>query len=527
MNVKLHGKLIGLSLIGALLLVLAWQPFSLIPFLFVGFVPLLWIEHTLRKGMYPSYWFLLYAFVLLLGWNIGTTYWLWNATPEGAIAAFLINTLLMLIPWWVYHKAALKYSASTAEWLLLTAWLSFEYLHHTWEFSWPWLQLGNAFAPFPSAIQWYELTGVTGGSFWVLFANIRIYRWWMSRDTYSKPMLFSKAMNLLFFVGFAPLFLSWYILHQYNPSGIPIEVAVVQPNLDPYGEKFNEPGALQTRKMLDLANRVTDRSTRLICFPETALQGGLDELQLDGEPSIQECRNFIAKHPQVSLLTGADSYKFYPAAEKTFSARKYNEDYYYDAFNSAFLIEHNQPIQVYHKAKLVPGVESMPYQQLFGFLGTAAIELGGTSGSLGRNEEAAVMHIGQNQFVAPVICYESVFGAYVASYVRKGAGLLCIITNDGWWGNTAGYRQHFDYASLRAIETRRYIARAANTGISGFFDDKGNSIDATEWWTTDARKATLMYLSGETFYVRNAFYIELLPVLLFALALLRRKQPTL
>jgi apolipoprotein N-acyltransferase len=108
--------------------------------------------------------------------------------------------------------------------------------------------------------------------------------------------------------------------------------------------------------------------------------------------------------------------------------------------------------------------------------------------------------------------------------VRKGAGLLCIVTNDGWWGNTAVYKQHFDYARLRAIETRRYIARSANTGISGFIDDKGNIISQTEWWTPAAQQATLQYLRGETFYVKYAGYIELLPVILFVMAFIRSRR---
>jgi apolipoprotein N-acyltransferase len=166
----------------------------------------------------------------------------------------------------------------------------------------------------------------------------------------------------------------------------------------------------------------------------------------------------------------------------------------------------------------------MPYQQALDFLGEAAINLGGTAGSLGRNTEAENFDIGNNQWVAPVICYESVFGEYIATYVRKGAGLLCVVTNDGWWGNTPGHRQHFDYARLRAIETRRYIARSANTGISGFIDDKGNVLSETKWWIPDAQQATLYYQTHLTFYVKYATYIELLPVLILLLAVLRGKR---
>jgi apolipoprotein N-acyltransferase len=261
-----------------------------------------------------------------------------------------------------------------------------------------------------------------------------------------------------------------------------------------------------------------------VCFPETALLGSLEETRLNSNENIVLVRAFLQKHPNITVLSGADTYRFYETvAEKTFTARKYSDGMYYDAYNTALLINQTDSIQIYHKSKLVPGVESMPYQQVLGFLGKAAIELGGTSGSLGRNNEAAVFDLGRNQFVAPVICYESVFGEYVTDYIQKGAGLLCIVTNDGWWGNTPGYRQHFDYARLRAIETRRFVARSANTGVSGFIDDKGAVIAQTEWWKPAAIKATLTYQKGETFYVKYAHFIEWLPVILLLLAVFRRR----
>lgn len=525
MTVKSHLQYLALSLLSALLFIISWQPYSIIVAAFGAFIPLLFIEKNIRAAQGNAGWVFLYAFVTFFTWNIGSTFWLWNATIEGAYAAFIINTLLMCIPLMVYHFFAKKTAASHAEWILITAWLSFEYLHHTWEFSWPWLSLGNAFAAFPFMVQFYEFTGVVGGSFWILYANIKVFRLIARWNENSQRINISRSMNLFFFIGFAPLFLSWYVSSNYKPVGIPINVVVVQPNIDPYSDKFEGKSAMeQTYTMLRLAGQVMDSSVQLVCFPETALQGGLDENNLNNEQSIQAVKHFLASYPNAAVLSGADSYKFYPASEKTFTARKYNEQLYYDAFNTALLIHPTKPIDIYHKAKLVPGVESMPYQQVLGFLGQAAIDLGGTSGSLGRNTEAANFDIGNTQWAAPVICYESVFGQYVANYIAKGAGLLCVITNDGWWGNTPGYKQHFDYARLRAIETRRYVARAANTGVSGFIDDKGEVVSKTDWWVPAAQKATLYYNRTETFYVRYAWYIELLPVLLFVLAVLRKRS---
>jgi apolipoprotein N-acyltransferase len=504
-----HLQYLAFSLLSAGFFILSWQPFSL-PLLFVAFVPLLLV---LQRVTYPWQGFM-YSFITFFTWNLGSTFWLWNATLPGAIAAFVINTLLMCLPCLVYLK--MRANQRKALVVFVAAWLSFEYVHHTWEFSWPWLSLGNAFAPYPFAVQWYEYTGVVGGSLWILWANKFVFECIQPTTQSIRPKLLSGGFWLMVF----PLFTSWYVGKQYQFKGLPIKVMVVQPNIDPYGKFEDEPVA-QVQKMMDLAEQEMDSSVQLICLPETALQGGLDENYLLQEPTIQVLKTFITKHPNVAILSGADSYIFYPVGQKTFTARAYNDSLYYDCFNTALLVTQNSDVPVYHKAKLVPGVESMPYQQLLGFLGTAAIDLGGTSGSLGRNKEAANFTIGHALDVAPVICYESVFGEYVASYVAKGAGLLCIITNDGWWGNTPGYTQHFDYARLRAIETRRYIARSANTGLSGFIDDRGNVLSKTTWWQPAVQKQMLYYNTTQTFYVKNASIIELIPLLIFGLLLLQ------
>ena len=129
-------------------------------------------------------------------------------------------------------------------------------------------------------------------------------------------------------------------------------------------------------------------------------------------------------------------------------------------------------IVLYHKAKLVPGVETLP--SFLNFMGKWFEDFGGISGTLGRDSERKVFVPWDNHFkAAPIICYESIFGDYITEYVRKGANILTIITNDGWWGNTPGYKQHMNYARLRAIETRKWVARSANTGISCFIDPVG------------------------------------------------------
>jgi apolipoprotein N-acyltransferase len=172
-------------------------------------------------------------------------------------------------------------------------------------------------------------------------------------------------------------------------------------------------------------------------------------------------------------------------------------------------IKHGQPIGIYHKSKLVPAVEQLPYPAFFKFLMAFVIDLGGTSGGLGKQTEREVF-TADNTSIAPVICYESIYGDFNTEFIRKGANFIGIITNDGWWNDTPGHRQHWAYASLRAIETRRDIARSANTGISGFVNGRGDRLNATQYWTQATLNGQVALNSEQTIYTKLGDYIGLI-----------------
>src|SRR3989337_1305335 len=135
-------------------------------------------------------------------------------------------------------------------------------------------------------------------------------------------------------------------------------------------------------------------------------------------------------------------------------------------------------------------------------------DFGGISGTLGRDSERKVFVSRNNHFkAAPIICYESIYSDYITEYIRKGANILTIITNDGWWSDTQGYRQHMNYARLRAIETRRWIARSANTGISCFIDPAGNVYEPQPWDTSASIKMNIEPLQKQTFFVQHGDYL--------------------
>ncbi|MEO8795646.1 MAG: apolipoprotein N-acyltransferase, partial [Daejeonella sp.] len=134
---------------------------------------------------------------------------------------------------------------------------------------------------------------------------------------------------------------------------------------------------------------------------------------------------------------------------------------------------------------------------------------GGSTGGYGKQDEPSVFYSQSGIGAAPVICYESIWGAYVGDYVKKGAQFIAIVTNDAWWGNTSGKDQHLQYAKLRAIETRRWVARSANTGISAFINQRGDIVKQSKWWTATALKADINLNDEITFYVETGDYIAL------------------
>ena len=161
----------------------------------------------------------------------------------------------------------------------------------------------------------------------------------------------------------------------------------------------------------------------------------------------------------------------------------------------------NEDLQFYNKGKLVPGAETLP--SFLNFMGPVFEKFGGTAGGYGKSDSSSVFKVKDNPYVAaPIICYESIYGEYVASYVAKGANVLCVITNDGWWGNTPGHKQHVAYASLRAIETRRWVARSANTGISAVIDPAGNILETRAWDTPAMIKYAIPTSTELSFYVQ-------------------------
>lgn len=495
-----------LAILTGLLLSFAWFPHGWTPLLFIAFVPLLLVEHTifLQPDKFKSRTLFFASYLTFFTWNILTTWWLKNASMGGAAMAIILNALFMAIIFLFFHKVKKRIGEKWGYVIFISIWIAFEYLYHGDDITWPWLTLGNAFANSVGIIQWYEYTGVFGGSLWVLVVNCLLFSFLLG-STYKKKFI---ALGLLIVV---PISISVLLSH---PSTKVLteqhKVVIVQPNIDPYNEKFSGSYEQQLQKMLELAIQKTDSSTEYVVLPETALIDDIWEDEIPQTASIITLKKFLTKFPKLKIIVGASTAKAYKKGEAlSATARKfYNSDDYYDAYNTALQLDNTSNIQKYHKSKLVPGVEQVPLQFIFKYFDKFALEMGGTTGSLGHQVERTVFTSADNSsVVAPVICYESIYGEFVTEYVKKGANFITIITNDGWWGNSPGHIQHLKYGRLRAIENRRWIARSANTGISCFIDPYGKILQATNYWEPAVISGNIELNNELTFYTRFGDYI--------------------
>lgn len=516
------------SVLAALFFWLAWPMQDISILIFICFVPLLLLEDGLKLDYNSSSLLFRYTFFSFTLLNLACNYWIWNASAIGMIIAVLLNAFLMSLVFLAYHFVKKRTNYFLSSVFFISFWIAMEYFNHHWDFSFPWLTLGNAFANNVKLIQWYEYTGVFGGSFWILSVNFLLYK--AINDYHiGKYKTYRIIKNLSFPIAIilVPILISLSLFSNYIEKTNPSNIVIAQPNIDPYREKFSGLSEqAQLHRLIHLSDSVAQNNTEFFIWPETALQNNLPEETLESNDLILNSRLFLSKYKNGNILTGADTYKTY-TSEETITARKFRTgECCYDAFNTALLIENDPGIQIYHKSKLVAGVEQMPYPKLFKFLEPLALKMGGTFGSLGTQEARTVLYTKSDIGVAPVICYESVYGEFVAEYIKNGAQFIAIMTNDGWWGNTAGYKQHASYANLRAIETRRSIARSANTGISSFINQRGVVIQQTEYWKMDALNGNINLNEKITFYVKHgdwlAYSISLLSILILAYSFFKK-----
>jgi apolipoprotein N-acyltransferase len=517
-----------LAILSGLLMGMAWPINGFTGLIFIAWTPLLLIDAYLRqhKTQFSNGTIVLYSYVTFLIFNLYTTWWVSNSTLVGGILAFLLNSFFMALVFGLSHWVDRKLIGNISGfYTLIFMWVSFEFLHMNWELTWSWLNMGNVFSERPNWVQWYEYTGSLGGSIWVLVVNILLFHALIR--LIGQPRNYRSALSFalfaLLFIAL-PISLSYAILPRVETqSDKHIDVMCIQPNIEPYNEAYELSSDALISNVLQIVRENMDSTVDLIISPESTIEQSMWEETLPTYTAIDSLQQFINQHPKIQFLVGISTRRFLsPNEVREPHARPFYGDssLFYYGYNAALFFTHKTPIHIYHKGKLVPGVERMPFKRFLKFIDKFAIDLGGTTGSLGVSKSPERFDIGQGQVVLPIICYESIYGEFVGKFINEQASFFAIITNDAWWFDSPGYRQHFSYARLRAIETRRYVTRSANTGISGIINSKGEVLAGTEFYTRTAVKASIPLLNKWTYYAKNGDYLGRLSVFMSSLILL-------
>jgi len=491
-----------------LLLSLSFPPVNASFLSFIGFIglyQLVLLSHNYRHLALISY-------PAFLVWNLGTTYWLIMASIPAGVAAIVANSAVMLVPMMVIRFFHHRYRLFGWTALIQAAtWVLYEYLHHHWDLAWPWLSVGNAWANHTSLIQYISVSGHLGISFWVVFGSFLCAHWLL--------MSKKKARNTaLLVLGFILPPLASMVLFGISSQelqeikGNRVNVVVVQPNHDSYQDYGGMSGTeevLDSLFSLSLAQKKA--GTELIVWPENAID---KPIQMDSRHAVRIADS--ARAWQTNFIIGTGLYTLYPDQAPELYRSSVN-GVRYNAFNSTLFADSSGQLSRYDKAQLVPFVERFPFVEFLSKVDVFNLVDWGTQAGFGRGDQPSMLR-SSSGFISPgLVCYDSVFPSWNRAFVREGAQILTIITNDGWWGNSSGHLQHFAYARLRAIEFRRWVIRSANNGTSGIISPDGSVQNKTQYWTRTSFDAEVPLRNDLSFY---ALWGDWLAMLCFFLVLL-------
>ena len=488
-----------------------------------GLVPLLVVLADL-EGMALS---LRYTYVAMLVFHLLTLNWTGGYVHANdtymmiaGAATMLLHPFFYFIPLFIYVFVKRHLGEKTALIALPFIWVAYEFTHSLSEWSFPWLTIGNSQTYDLARIQFISVSGVYGLSFWILIINILAYVLYsvLARkkpgEAWTRSALWLGALLLVYM---APAIYGWQVLSESTPTGEgvaadpekTITVGIIQSNVDPW-EKWTRNGnvtiALYEKLTESLVDRAGVRKPDLVLWPETAVP--YDLLDPANWAVLAEMRSELTRLG-ISVLTGLPHLVYYSDTTRAHrgARRSARTGQQYDGFNSAALIQHGvEEVQWHAKMKMVPFAERIPYAEAFSSFRFLQWSVGVGGWQVGDDTTVFVERKTGARF-SSMICYESVYPAFVAAFVKQGAEFIAIITIDSWWGKMSGAYQHQQFAILRAVENRRWIARCAVGGISCFIDPFGHVYDKTELFTQTELSRTIARSNDLTFYTEHGDWL--------------------
>ena len=369
------------------------------------------------------------------------------------------------------------------------AWVAAEYLRGIVLGGFPWIPLGNTMVTLLPIAQLASVLGVYGLSLFVAFLNAGFAAAAMAATGRSRAI---AAGTTLAAIALLSVWGGVRLSGNALTTGAPIKIGLIQGNIA-QTDKWNPARAgMILDRYLQLTRQASDNGAEFIMWPESSTPFYFEE-----DPAGNAVRS-LARTLGKPILLGSDEF------EDSEPPRHYN---------AAFILDtHGATAAVYRKIHLVPFGEYVPFQRVLFFVGPLVEAVS----AFARGTRVTMMPV-EGHMVSTAICYEVTYPALAREAVRNGSEMLTTVTNDAWYGDSSAAYQHFEMAAMRAIEQGRYLARAANTGISGIVDPYGRILVRTNLFETVAVVGEARFVQARTIYARIGdivAYASMLAVLL-------------
>lgn len=527
-----------LAFLSGILLALSFPPLPFPMLAFIGFVPILFVFNEFENIKHK--YLLLYVTFFLF--HAGSNWWIgsWQDKTDpfltaSAIALAIAHPFFFMIPFWAFFKAQEKYGKKSALWLFPWFWVAFEWLHSLGEFSYPWLTLGNTQIYNIYWIQFIDITGVWGASFFVVLANIVILKFIISirkaielNEKLIKNKLSLSYLALLLLIIIIPIVYGYFKIKSFDHDKLlktqkSINIGLIQPAIDPWDkwEKGVIDQILMHIHISDSLHKESQNSLDLVIWSETAIP--YYSFSLNAEHRYEFIEQWLQRN-NFSLQTGFSEAKLFTKEDKPPTANQLMSDtnVYYKMYNAAMMLNpypfNEDNPQLYQKMRLTPFAERFPYADNLQFAQNwIKWGVGISDWGIGREQHNLTLNSkGKKIEVGSIICIESIYPGFVRNFTKKGAEILSVITNDAWYNYTVGPEQHYLISAVRAIENRRYIARCANSGITGFIKPTGETLSRAEPYKGVGIAASIPQLREKTTFV---IYGDWFPMMTFFFSL--------
>jgi len=503
-----------LAVVSGALTALSFPKFNLSFLAWISLIPLLFIIliHKPRQSFLLGLVAGCVHYGLLIYWIPSVPAHYGNVALWLSFLIYIVFVLFLALFWAFFALVLAKINQAFPQGAFFLApflWVSFEYILTYFLTGFPWELLGYSQYKNLPLIQMAAITGVYGLSLVIVF--------FQSMFVYSMKFRLKSPFFVTLAVIIALHAAGFWALEKGSDEGLSFKAAVIQGDVssDIYWDKVSEETIVNLfEKHIDLSRRAYQSGARLIIWPEFSVPLCFSCNQKLYQDFKERLYQFV-KETKTTLLLGTNEVA--------------SADGRLLYFNTALCLSPTLEQSRYYKMHLVPFGEYTPYKKVFFFIEKMTHAIG----DITPGRKYTLHRFSHLKFGSP-ICYEIIFPNLVRQFVKKGAHFLVTITNDGWYGRSSAPYQHFSMAILRAVENRRYLLRAATTGISGIIDPYGRVLAESKLMTETFLTANIIPSSKQTVYSRWGDLLSYLSLTLSALFLIltmrkrihERKKPT-